>query len=88
MKVMINASKAYLNNFIVSNIFTSCILSYIVYYKIFTVFYLKLISTVEGYGLTIQQGLRALDRLGIKVPEEVLSTSHYAFSSSGEILGA
>lgn len=38
------------------------------------------------YGLTMQQGATALQQLGVQV-QGLLSTSHYSFTPSGEVLG-
>lgn len=40
----------------------------------------------QGYGLTMQQGATALQQLGVHV-HGLLSTAHFSFTPSGEVLG-
>eukprot|EP00754_Rhynchopus_humris_P006833 Rhum_TRINITY_DN13229_c0_g1::Rhum_TRINITY_DN13229_c0_g1_i1::g.58298::m.58298 len=41
----------------------------------------------QGYGLTMQQSVPALRRIGVDLPTSVLSHAHYAFRADGGVLG-
>ena len=41
----------------------------------------------QGYGLTMQQSVPALRRIGVDLPASVLSHAHYAFRADGGVLG-
>lgn len=45
-------------------------------------------SRRQGYGLTIQQGGVALRQLGVEMVDGLSPAAHYAFASSGELLGS
>eukprot|EP00039_Didymoeca_costata_P010279 m.138116 g.138116 ORF g.138116 m.138116 type:complete len:498 (+) comp14768_c0_seq1:198-1691(+) len=41
----------------------------------------------QGYGLTMQQGAYALRDLGITLEQKISSSSHYSYTSSGNLIG-
>lgn len=41
----------------------------------------------QGYGLTMQQGARVLQQLGVSVQGGVVSTAHFSLSPTGDLLG-
>lgn len=41
----------------------------------------------QGYGLTMQQGARVLQQLGVSVQGGIVSTAHFSLSPTGDLLG-